>query len=474
MKIPALYWAIIEKVSVQVTQFSLGLLLARLLTPEDFGLFAILGIFLALSNSFVNSGFGQAIIQSKSISYNEETAVFTFNIVVSFAFSLMLICSAKYIAKFYGKDELEAMIRVMSLTIILNALSLVPRSKLTKQLRFDVSFRVNSLGVLLGASTSVVLAFKGYAFWSLVVGSIVKELSVTILYYYHLKWRPNFNFAFRSIHSLYTYGSRLFLVSISNSVFFNLHTIVIGKLYPANFLGFYSRGESLSKFPVTFYNSILSQFTFPLFSKHQNDKDQLQVYFGGAFVLTSFILFPILTGLFVTAEEIILVLLTEKWIAALPYLKILSLVGVFSSMSVINLNVINALGKSGDSLRADLISKLILVVSLLVTYRLGLRAMALGYLVATIFSYGIYAYIQNKYLGFGLMSQVRLCFKGLLSAILIGGVVSIILYYLGEGVSPIFRLLLAGLVGLVLYVVLVQVLFLNELRASVNLFTRVV
>lgn len=448
------------------------MVLARLLTPEDFGLFAILGIFLALSNSFVNSGFGQAIIQRKSITYSEETAVFTFNIMVSVVFSFLLICSSRYIADFYAKSELEGMIMIMSLTIVFNAFSLVPRSKLTKQLRFDVSFRVNSLGVFLGAATSVILASNGYSFWSLVIGAVVKEISLTILYYYHLKWRPKLNFRFRSIRSLYTYGSRLFLVSISNSIFFNLHIIIIGKLYPANSLGFYSRGESLSKFPVTFYNSILSQFTFPLFSKHQNDRDELKKYFRGAVVLTSFILFPILVGLFVTAKDIILVLLTEKWISALPFVKILSLVGVFSAMSVINLNVINSLGKSGASLKADIVSKLFIAMSLFLSYRLGLKAMALSYLVATIFSYLLYAHIQTKYLGVNIISQFRLCFKGILSAILIGGIVSFMLYYLGDNVSSIIRLFLAGVVGLVLYYVM-YVSFQNELKSNVNLFTRV-
>lgn len=402
--------------------------MARLLMPEEFGLIAMLSIFVAMGNTFVNSGFGQALIQKQDVKHIDECSMFYFNILVAILATIILFFCAPLIADFYNQPQLIQMSRVLSLIFIFNALGLVQRTLLNKNLDFKTQFKVSLLASLFAGIVSVGLAFNGFGVWSLIALYLCTDFFNTVFLWFFSSWRPSLIFSIISLKSMFSFGSKLFIVSLTNSVFTNIYKLLIGKFFNASALGFYSRADSLYKYPVVILNSVVSQVSFPVFSKIQDDKKRLKSLIRKSLKTITLITFPLMVGLMLVAHPLVQILLTEKWLPSVPYLQLLCIIGMLYPILAINLNALNAQGRSDLYLKIDVINKILVIITVFITYRFGITAMIIGQIINSLISYYLYSYYTNKLLGLGIITQIRNMFPAFSISIVMGFLIYCVKY----------------------------------------------
>mgnify|MGYP006102132409 CR=1 FL=1 len=402
-----LFWSFLERFSTQGIQFVFSIIMARLLLPAEFGLIAMLSIFMAFSHAFINSGFGQALIQKKKATYIDECSIFYFNIFIAFIMAGLMFVSAPWIAKFYNQPLLVSMARVLSFSLIINSFGLVQRALLTKNLDFKTQLKISVITILLSGAVGIFLAFKGFGVWSLVILYISKDLLSTILIWIFSSWRPSIILSFTSLRSMFSFGSHLLLVSLLNSVFANIYQLVIGKLFSPALLGFYSRADSLYKYPISIINDVSNSVTFPTFSILQDDIDKLCRYARKTSKTLTVITFPLMFGLVIVARPLVHSLLTEKWISIVPYLQLLCVIGLINPLQRINYNIINALGRSDLFSKIEIADKVLVITSIAVSFRFGIIAMIYGQILCSLISYSINGYYTGKLLNHSLYSQIK-------------------------------------------------------------------
>lgn len=424
----AFFWSFLERFSTQGIQFVFSIIMARILLPEEFGLIAMLSVFIAFAQAFINSGFGQALIQKQNATHLDECSIFYFNIFVSFLAAGLMFLAAPWIANFYNQPKLVAITRILSVSLIFNSLGLVQRSLLIKKLDFKTQLKVSIITLISSGTISLLLALNGFGVWSLVILYISNDLLNTIFIWIFSSWRPSFSFSFVSLQSMFVFGSRLLFVSLLNSVFSNIYQLVIGKFFSASSLGLYSRADSLYKYPVTILNTVVSQVTFSTFSILQNDINSLKKYAKKTLAVMTLITFPLMIGLAIIARPLVEVLLTEKWILIVPYLQLLCIIGLINPIQRINYNILNALGRSDLFLRIEILDKLLVVTVIFITFKFGITAMIYGQIIASIFSYFLNAFYTGKLLGFSITSQIKDLLPGFAISSVMGGLVFSIKY----------------------------------------------
>ena len=403
----ALFWSFLERFGTQLIQFGISIILARLLLPKDFGLIAILYVFINLSNTLINSGFGQALVQKKAATFIDECSIFYFNFFIALFTVFCLFLFAPSIAEFFDEPKLTKMTRVLSLALIFNSLGLVQRTLLAKNIDFKTQLKVSLLSIIISALLSISMALNGFGVWSLIGLYLCKDLFNTVFVWFFSSWRPSLIFSMISLKSMFSFGSRLFLVSLLNSVFGNIYQLIIGKFFSTSTLGFYSRADTLYKYPVTLLSGVVSQVTFPVFSKIQDDKQRLKTAVQKSLKTIVLITFPLMVGLVIVAHPLVEVLLTKKWLPSVSYLQLLCVIGMIYPISVLNLNALNAQGRSDLFLKIDIINKILILIIVSITYRFGITAMIIGQIVNSLFSYFLYSYYTGKLLGLTIINQIR-------------------------------------------------------------------
>ena len=417
-----------ERFSQQGVMFVVSILLARTLMPEDFGLVAMLAIFLTIAHTLINSGFGQALIQKQGATYVDECSIFYFNIFVGFVSAGFLCAAAPLIAGFYNQTQLIQMIYALSLNLIISALGLVQITLLNKRLDFKTQLNVSVVSTVISGVVGVSMALNGFGVWSLVILSLCDTILRTSLLWMFNTWRPSWVFSFDSLRSMFGFGSRLLAVGLLNAFFQNVHAIVVGKFFSPLALGFYSRAESLQQLPVDTVSSIINKVTFPVFSSIQDDKPRLKNGVSKAMTMMVLIVFPMMVGLAIVAKPLVIVLLTEKWLPLVPYLQLFCVLGMLHPIHAINLNVLNAQGRSDLFLRLEIIKKILIVIVLIVTYRWGIIAMIYGQIAVSFLAYYLNAYYTEKILGYSIVEQIKDMFPSLVLAGLMGIVIYTINY----------------------------------------------
>lgn len=448
----ALFWSFIERFSHQILQFFFSIFLARLLLPEEFGLIAMTSIFVVIGNSFINAGFGHALIQNKNADKIDESSIFYFNIIIAFFVSLILYNSSEFISIFYNKPILNDIIKVLPLALIFNALGLVQRTLLSKTLDFKTQMKASLLTSLISGSLAVYLALNGYGVWSLVTLLICSDFFNTFFLWIFCSWRPIFVFSLDSLKSMFGFGSKLFIVSITNSIFTNIYLVVIGKIFSPSSLGFYHRAETFYKYPVVLINSVVSQVSFPFFSKIQEDKASLRFFLKAAIINVTFITFPLMIGLIVVANPLIEIVLTEKWLPSVPYLQLFCLIGAVYPIQAINLNALNALGRSDLFLKVDFINKAIIIVTIFISYRFGIITMIIGQIINSIIAFYLFSFYNGKLLNYSFFLQIKDIFPTLLISLTMGVLVFLLKFLNIE--NQLLLLIIQICSGVTIYILL--------------------
>lgn len=416
----ALAWSFIESVGVRGAQFFIGIILARLLSPSHFGLIGMLTIFMAVSESLLDSGFQAALIQKADATQTDISSIFYFNIVLGLSVAGLLCLIAPWIAAFYNQPILTPLMRALSITIIINSFGLIQNTILIKQINFKTTTKVNMIAGILSGIVGIFLAVRGLGVWSLVAQQISRALFATSFIWFFSNWRPNLIFSFKSLQEMFGFGSRILAAGLINRTFDNIYLLVIGKIFSPIDLGYFTRAKTMQEFPTQTLSGMVGRVTFPVFSTIQDDKARLKRGMKKALTFLSLVNFPIMIGLAVIARPLMLTLLTDKWAGCINYLRLLCMVGLLSTIILINSNLLFALGRSKLHLRVEIIKKIIIVINIAITLRWGISAMISGMIVISIFFLYLNGYYSEILIGYSVREQLHDLFPNLIVAILMG------------------------------------------------------
>lgn len=402
-----LLWSSIDKFSTLIIQFSVGIVLARILVPEDFGLIGMIAILLAVSQCLVNSGFYTALVQKKDITDDDYSTILFFNIIVALALYVILFLVSEYVSKFYDEPLLIDLIKVVAINIIILSTTVVHRAMLTRKIDFKNQAITHISASIFGGVVGIYAALNDYGVWALVYQYLSRSLLTAILFWSLNRWMPLLIFSKKSFNSLFSFGSKLMISELLKVFFRNLYIIIIGKIYKAEELGFFTRADLFKQVPGALVGNILQSVTFPLMVKVIDDDIKVKNILKRSTRLSGFILLPIILWLVFFSKPLILVLLTEKWLPTVLLLQILSFDILFQPIQYINLNYLNAKGRSDLFLKLEMIKNVLTVLVILITYKFGLLYMTIGYVVASFISFFINSYYTGKFIGYNALKQLK-------------------------------------------------------------------
>ncbi len=400
-------WTAIENFSLKFIQFFVGIVLARMLTPADYGLIGMLGIFTAVASTFVDSGMSNALIRKQNADNNDYNTVFIFNIVVSCLVYVILFFAAPYIAVFFKSPILCDITRVISLNLIIGSLAGVQTAYFNKNLEFKNLAGISVATSIVSGVIGIAMAYMGYGVWALVWQSLVSTLFSTIFKWYISKWKPCLQFSKASFQDLFGYGSKLLASSLLHTIYTNLTTLFIGKFYTPNALGFYSRGESWPTLLEGTIIGVLGKVTFPILAKLQDDKGKLLTVYRKYIQTTSLPIFFGLILLCALSRPLICLVLTDKWLPAVPYMQIFCFVYLLDNVCILNLNLLQVLGRSDLFLRLEIIKKSISVGMLLCAVPFGVMAICIMKLIYAQIAVIVNTYYTGKLFKLGYFQQLK-------------------------------------------------------------------
>lgn len=441
-------WSAIDKIAVQGITFVFGIMLARILLPSDYGLIGMLSVFIAVSQLFVNSGFTNALIQKKDRTETDFATIFYFNLATAVFFYLVLFFSAPFIASFYNIPELSLITRVVSLSIIINSLSLVPQTRLVINMNFKVLAIRSLFSVLISGSIGLYLAYTGYGVWALVVQNLSSVVVRTLLLLVFEKWVPLWVFSKESFKKLFSYSVKLLTAGLVGTIYNNLYSIILGKIFSAKEVGFYTKGKQYPELISNTLASVLQGVTFPVLSSLQDNRDKLVSVYGRVLGMTTFVVFPVLTLFALLAEPFVRFFLTEKWMPVVPLIQWMCFAKVITPISSVNMNILNAIGRSDLFLKVDM-SKLPLTIGVLIaTVPFGLMAVVIGHFCVSFICFFINTYYPGKLFGFGAIRQIKEMRFVLLSTSLMAIFVFAVTYL---NIGDLLKLVLGIPLGLTVY-----------------------
>ncbi|WP_025743580.1 lipopolysaccharide biosynthesis protein [Aquimarina pacifica] len=454
-----LIWSSIDKFSTLLMQFIFGIVLARILMPEDYGLIGMIAIFIAISQSLVDSGFYTALVQKKNASIKDYSTIFFFNLFVSLLLYIILFLCANPIANFYDEPILTDLIKVVAINIIIVSTTIVHRAILATKLNLRIVAIINITSTLISGFVGIYLAMNGYGVWSLVYQQLTRSVLSALLFWILHPWQLKVLFDVAAFKTLFGFGSNLMISELLKIFFKNLYLIVIGKIYKAEELGFYTRATLFKQVPGALVHTILQSVTFPVLIKVIDDDNKVKLLLVRSIKLTGFILCPIIVTLLFFSKPLILSLLTEKWLPTVVLLQILSIDIIFIPINYINLNFLNAKGRSDLFLKLELAKNIITIIVILATFNFGLVAMTIGYVVSSILGFLLNTHYTKKYISYSAYSQLRDLIPYMITSLLIG----LISFYISshfENVS--IQLVLGSLLIGGMYLVISEVLKFKE------------
>lgn len=415
-------WSAIERFSTQGVQFLFGILLARLLTPNDYGMIAMLAIFMAVSQTFIDSGFGNALIRKPDRNEADKATVFFFNIFMAAACYGVIFLAAPFAAQFYNMPELADILRVLAINLVIQAFGSIQRLNLTIDLNFRMLAKISLSGAIVGGIAGLVCAYNGLGVWSLVVQQMATTSSSVVLFWVLVRWRPKSFFNKDSFKNMFGFGSKLLFSGLINTIYNNVYDLIIGKVFAAATLGNFSRANHFANFPSSNITGIFQRVTFPVLSKIQDDHEKLRTGYLKFLNMATLVIFPLMIGLAALAKPFILLVLTEKWVEVILILQILCIAQMWHPVHAINLNILQVLGRSDLFLKLEIIKKIAGITILCITLPHGIIAMCLGQWVSTSFGLVVNTYYSGKLLNAGLFTQLKMYIPTLLNSLIMGAI----------------------------------------------------
>lgn len=405
--INSMLWVTIDKTGGYFLVFVSNLILARLLMPEEFGTIAMLHVFLAISDIIVHGGFGSALIQKKNPTHIDYASVFYINLAVSILLYIILFIAAPAIARFYSMPLLSLILRVQAIELMINSFSVVQLSILKKNLKFKALAIRNVLSNFIGLTACVVCAFLGLGVWSLVINVIVSRLFGVLLLWKASDWRPTLEFSWQSVKELFGFGGFMMLSSIVTSIYNDLQSLLIGKFYSAADLGYVNQAKKLEGIPSGALSSVVTQVSFPVFSKLQDNVELLKTGIRKNIKSIQYINLPMMLLLMVIAEPLIELLYGERWMACVPYFQILCVSRFPGVIIPLNMSIISAKGKGKLYFVIQLIKCVFSIVVVVLSVRHGIYALMIALTLIPFFEFAVCSVVNNKLIHYGLFQQLR-------------------------------------------------------------------
>lgn len=400
-------WSSIERFSVQGISFIVMIIMARVLTPNDYGLVGMLTIFIAISQALIDSGFSQALIRKQDRSETDNSTVFYFNIAVGGILYLILFSCAPLIARFYDEPILVPLTRVISLSVLINSFVVVQRALLTVKIDFKTQAKASLTASVVSGAVGIIMVYTGWGVWSIVWYQITNLLINAILLWIFSKWRPTWQYSWSSFHELFGFGSKLAISAIIDTLYQNIYIIVIGKVFKAADLGYYTRAQQFAAFPSSNLTGIIQRVTFPVLCTIQDDDERLRNVYRRFLRMSAFIVFPLMIGLAAVAHPLVVILLKEQWAFTAILLQIICFSMMWHPIHAINLNLLQVKGRSDLFLKLEIWKKCVGVAILCTTVPFGLVAMCFGAIASSIISLIINTYYTGKLIDIGFFKQMR-------------------------------------------------------------------
>ena len=452
--ISSLIWKLLERGGTQGIQFIVMIVLARHLLPKDFGLIVIVAVIISLANVLVQCGFNAALIQKKNADELDFSSVFYLNLLVTCILYIVLFFSAPFLASVFEQEQLILVLRILSLTLFLGTVNAIQNAVIARNLQFKKLF-FSSLGaVVVSGIVAILMVSANFGVWALVGHQLINQFLITLILWFTVKWRPQLLFSVERIKELFSFGWKMLVSSLITTFYNNLQSLIIGKMFSPALLGFYSRGEQFPSLIVSNVNGSIQSVMFPTLSSHQENRQRVKEMVRRSIVTSSFIIFPMMMGLAMVAEPLVEILLTEKWLPAVPFLQIFCAAYALWPIHTSNLQAINALGRSDIFMKLEIIKSIIGLVVLGISIQFGVHGMALGIIVSGVISIFINAYPNSKLLNYSIQEQLKDIVPSLVLSLMMGVVVYSIHWF---GMTNIATIIIQVFVGVALYIGLAKV-----------------
>ena len=463
----AVGWSAIDQIVRQGLFFATSIIMARLVAPEAYGTVALLYLFVGLAGVFVDVGLSSSLIQRKEISRTDESTVFWFNVTVGLVLATGLFVSAPWISRFYGIEVLIPIVRIYAFLFFLGAGNAIHNTMFARRLDFKTPLKVSSVSITVSAIVGISLAWNGFGVWALVAQTMIAGMVEAVLLWVLSPWRPAMTFSSTSFRSLFRFGGYLFLASLLETVYQHSFTLIIGKKYGVHDLGIYNRANATKQLPTGVLSGILSRVAFPIFAQVADDRERLVRGFRLSIRGIMFINIPMMLGIAVVAEPLILTLFGPVWAPAIPLLQILTLSGILFPLHVLNLSVLTAMGHSGKFLKIEVIKKAVGISLVIAGAAFGVIGMAWAVVISSLFAFVFNAHFNGKLLNYGALSQTRDCLPafacGITMALLVAGFSHML------SASPVVRLMGLSVSGMGVFVFLAKLFRIRAFTEAINL-----
>lgn len=463
-------WSSVERFSVQGIQFAVMIIMARILTPADYGLVGMLTIFIAISQSLIDSGFSQALIRKQNRTITDDSTAFYFNIAAGIILYLILFFCAPLIAEFYNQPILTPLTRAIGLGLIFNSLAVVQRAMLTVKLDFKTQAKASLTGAMISGIVGIVMAYKGFGVWSIVVQQVSNLALTTVMLWILSSWKPRLLYSWQSFRELFGFGSKLMLSGLLDTAYRNIYLIVIGKVYKASDLGYFTRAQQFSDLVATNFTGIIQRVTYPVLCNIQSDDERLGDVYRRLLKMTCYLMFPLLAGLASIAKPLVITFLTEKWLFSATLLVPLCLTGMWYPVHALNLNLLQVKGRSDLFLKLEIFKKILAVCILCVTIPFGIMTMCWGMLLNSVLALFINTYYTGKLIGQGFLNQMKDIYPYLLMSLATGGIVYVTLNNISLSPSVLFLIGVAE--NIAVYAVFSKMFRINELTELFKLLKK--
>ena len=464
-------WRFAERCGAQLVTFIVSIVLARILDPKDYGTIALVTVFTTILQVFVDSGLGTALIQKKDADDLDFSSVFYFNFIVCIILYVGMFIAAPYIALFYKDTTLTPVIRVISLTIVISGVKGIQQAYVSKNMLFKRFFFSTIGGTIFSAVLGIAMAYMGYGVWALVAQQLSNTAIDTLILWVTVKWRPKKMFSYERLKGLFSFGWKLLISSLLDTAYNNLRNLIIGKLYSSSDLAFYNQGEKFPKVIVMNINASIDSVLLPTMSVEQDNPERIKQMTRRAIKTSTYVMAPLMMGLAFCAEPIVRLVLTDKWIFCIPFLRIFCITYMFWPVHTANLNAINAMGRSDWFLRLEIIKKIVGLAILLSTMWFGVMAMAYSLLLSSVLSQIINSWPNRKLLKYGYLEQVRDFAPGILLAVLMGICVHFVEYM---SLPMIVTLVVQIVLGAIIYIVGSAILKLEEFQYLLEMIKSII
>jgi O-antigen/teichoic acid export membrane protein len=449
-------WSFVDSLVQTGLAFVVGIVLARLLSPAEFGLVGMITIFISVSGSFVDSGFGNALVRKKECTDLDYSTVFYFNLAVGIVFYWVLFFCAPDISRFFNEPRLTKLIQVLSIVLVINSFALVQQTILTRRIDFKLQARISLIASLVSGLIGIVLAFIGFGVWSLVVRQICHSGIKSALFWVWNRWRPVFAFSRASFAELFSFGYKLLLSGLIDTVYQNIYLLIIGKFFSAQDLGYFTRARQFQSLPSENINNVVRRVSYPVLARMQDDKAALKKNYQKLLKGVMFVTFVLMLGMGAVAEPMVITLIGEPWRPCIVYVQLLCLVGMMYPLHALNLNILNVHGRSDLFLRLAVIKKILALPVIVIGVMFGIEAMIIGMIVNSQIACFLNGHWSGRFIGYPIREQA----KDILPSFVLAGGMALVVALIGQLIafSPPAVLMIQVVSGAVLVLVIARLI----------------